>query len=122
MRGRPPGQTLKDAITLAFLRGMVQVCVNDPERVFDFTITRTVPISFVKVRFCPKVLDTIAMIAEDFKEDIRLLRFVTNDPTISLELWLRSRYGTWRFFRVNGESVIEINRQGNPMEAKPISS
>jgi hypothetical protein len=32
---------------------------------------------------------------------------------ISRELWLRSRHGTWRFFRVTADGLVEIGRDGN---------
>jgi hypothetical protein len=40
------------------------------------------------------------------------LRLVARDTAITAELWLRSKHGTWRFFLVTPNSLVEIDRDG----------
>jgi len=61
-------------------------------------------------------------IIRDYREDIRRLRFVCHDATVSLELWLRSRYGTWRFFRIENDNVFEIDREGRLLGTGPVQA
>ena len=60
-----------------------------------------------------EILATTQQIAEDFKEEIAQLRVIARDAAITAELWLRSKHGTWRFFLVTPNSLVEIDRVGN---------
>ncbi|MFA4848451.1 MAG: hypothetical protein WC626_01865, partial [Methanoregula sp.] len=40
------------------------------------------------------------------------------DDAISRELWLRSRHGTWRFFRLTSEYLVELGQDGHPLLGK----
>jgi len=120
MRGRPLRATLLDAITIAQRRGLVQRSMNSPDRLYDLTIVGIQPITFIKLRFAPEILAALSQIIRDYREDIRRLRFVCHDATVSLELWLRSRYGTWRFFRIENDNVFEIDREGRPLGTGPV--
>ena len=51
-------------------------------------------------------------LADDFKEEITRLRIIARDAAITAELWLRSKHGTWRFFLVTPNSLVEIDRKG----------
>lgn len=114
-RGPPALQTLRDAIPIAQIRGRVQMAERGPESLFDFTIAETKPVAFVRAKFTEHIRAMLAEIARDYDEDIRQLRLVTQDAAISCELWLRSRYGTWRFFRVTADAIVEIGRDGLPI-------
>jgi hypothetical protein len=89
-----------------------------PEALFDFMIARTKPVAFVRAKFSEHIRAMLSEIARDYQEDIRQLRSVTQDAAISCELWLRSRYGTWRFFRVTADALVEIGRDGKPIAVK----
>jgi hypothetical protein len=117
-RGPPALQTIRDAIPIAKIRGMVQMAEHGPGSLFDFTIAGTKPVAFVRAKFAEHILAALAEIARDFDEDIRQLRLVTQDTALSCELWLRSRYGTWRFFRVTAGAIVEIGRDGLPIGGK----
>jgi len=119
MKGRPPRRAITDAVYLAKLRGHVQKSENSPERLYDITITGVKPIAFIRVMFAPEILAALPKILQDFREAIRLLRLISRETTISLELWLRSKHGTWRFFRIVGDDIFEIDRDGKLLEAKP---
>ncbi|MDD1704412.1 MAG: hypothetical protein LUP97_04180 [Methanoregula sp.] len=120
MKGRPLRSTLDEALAIAQLRGIVQRTMNGPERLYDFAIVGTIPLAFVRLRFANRLLIDLAMIARLYREEIRRLRMVSRDQGNSLELWLRSRYGTWRFFRVDTGSISEIDRTGTILSMHPL--
>ena len=88
------------------------MALSGPERVFDIAIISKVPVTFARVMFAPEILATIQQLADDFKEEIAQLRIIARDAAITAELWLRSRHGTWRFFLVTPNSLVEIDRVG----------
>ncbi|WML67824.1 MAG: hypothetical protein METHP_01388 [Methanoregula sp. SKADARSKE-2] len=120
MKGRPLRSTLDEALAIAQLRGIVQRTMNGPERLYDFAIVGTIPLAFVRLRFANRLLIDLAMIARLYREEIRRLRMVSRDQGNSLELWLRSRYGTWLFFRVDTGSISEIDRTGTILSMHPL--
>ena len=117
-RGPRPFQTLRDAIPIARMRGTVQMAERGPEALFDFMIAQTKPVAVVSVKYTEYIRALLADIARDFDDEIRRLRSITQDAALSCELWLRSRYGTWRFFRVMPDALIEIGRDGQPLAGK----
>ena len=112
-RGPRPHRALAEAISIAKARGIVQLALGGPERVFDIAIISTVPVTFTRVMFAPEILATIQQLADDFKEEIAQLRIIARDAAITAELWLRSRHGTWRFFLITPSAMVEIDRGGN---------
>ena len=112
-RGPRPHRALAEAIPIAKARGIVQMALSGPERVFDIAIVSKVPVAFARVMFAPEILATIQQFADDFKEEIAQLRIIARDAAITAELWLRSKHGTWRFFLVMPNSLVEIDRGGN---------
>ena len=111
-RGPRPHRALGEAIPIAKARGIVQMTLSGPERIFDIAIISKVPVTFAQVMFAPAILATIQQLAEDFKEEIAQLRLVARDAAVTAELWLRSKHGTWRFFLVMPNSLVEIDREG----------
>jgi hypothetical protein len=114
-RGPSPRRALADAIPLAEKRGTVQHIPDGPEKLCDFVIWSAVPVAFVRVKRAERILASLPAIAQEFHEPITGLRLVASSVTISRELWPRSRHGTWRFFRVTGDGIIELGRDGEPL-------
>lgn len=114
-RGPRPHKAIAEAIPIAKARGVVQLSTSGPERVYDISIVSKIPINFARVMFAPEILATIQQIAEDFKEEISQLRIIARDAAVTAELWLRSKHGTWRFFLVTANSLVEIDRGGKPV-------
>jgi hypothetical protein len=116
-RGPRPYRALAEAIPIAKARGIVQLAMSGPERVFDIAIVSKVPVTFARVMFAPAILATTRQLAEDFKEEIAQLRIIARDAAITAELWIRSKHGTWRFFLVTPNSLVEIDREGKRLES-----
>ena len=91
--------------------------MSGPERIFDIAIISKVPVAFARVMFAPAILATIQQLAEEFKDEIAQLRLIAHDAAITAELWLRSKHGTWRFFLVTPNSLVEIDREGKRIES-----
>jgi hypothetical protein len=114
-RGPRPHRALAEAIPIAKARGIVQMALSGPERVFDIAIISKLPVTFARVMFAPEILATIQQLADDFKEEITQLRIIARDAAITAELWLRSKHGTWRFFLVTPSTLVEIDHGGKPL-------
>ena len=112
-RGPRPHRALAEAIPIARARGIVQLALSGPERIFDIAIISKIPVTFTRVMFAPEILATPRQLADDFNEEIAQLRIIARDKAITTELWLRSRNGTWRFFLVTPYALVEIDRGGN---------
>lgn len=107
-----PRRALPDALPLAHRRGKVQVAESGPENMYNFTIVSPDLVTFVRVKFIPRILVAPADILADFRDVIVRLRAIVQAGVISRELWLRSKHGTWRFFRVTADGIIEIDERG----------
>jgi len=107
-----PRRALPDGISLARLRGKVELTLHNREALYHFTIVAAGMVAFVRVRFAAQILATLPEIEAEFKKDLVRLRAIVQDAAISRELWLRSRHGTWRFFRVTADGLVEIGRDG----------
>lgn len=116
-RGPRPHRALTEAVPIAKARGIFQMALSGPERIFDLAIVSTVPVTFTRVMFAPKILATIYELSEEFKEEIGKLRLVARDAAVTVELWIRSRHGTWRFFLVRPSTLVEIDRVGKRLES-----
>ena len=111
-RGPRPHRALTEAVPIAKERGIAQFVMSGPERVFDIAIISKVPVTFARVMFAPAILATIQQLADDFKEEIAQLRIIARDMAITAELGLRSKHGTWRFFLVRPDTLVEIDCDG----------
>lgn len=114
-RGPRPRRAIAEAIAIAKARGIIQLAQSGRERIFDIAIVSKVPVAFARVMFAPEILAAIGELAGDFKEEIDQLRIIARNAAITAELWLRSRHGTWRFFRVRPDGLAEIGPDGQPL-------
>jgi hypothetical protein len=112
-RGPRPHRALAEAIPIAKARGIIQMTLSGPERIFDIALISKIPVTFTRVLFAPEILASIQQLGTDFKDEIAQLRIIARDAAITAELWFRSKHGTWRFFLVMPNSLVEIDRQGN---------
>lgn len=111
-RGPYPGRTLAAALPIAEIRGMVQRIRSARESLYDIVIATAVPVAFVRVKYADRIHLTLAETEEYYREAITGLRSIVSAENISRELWLRSRHGTWRFFRVMKTGLVELSRDG----------
>jgi hypothetical protein len=104
-------RALKDAIPIAKARGLIQLAMGGPERIYDISIVSKIPIVFATVMFAPKILASIPELVDYYRKDL------ARDAAVVIELWIRSRHGTWRFFQVTPSAIVEIDRDGKRLES-----
>jgi hypothetical protein len=117
-RGPPARRALAEAIPIASRRGTIQMVGRIPEKLFDFTIVSSIPVAFVCVSYCRQICTPVAEIWEIFQDKVLRLMMVAAHDAISRELWLRSCYGRWRFFRLSREGLVELGVDGHPLPGK----
>lgn len=110
-----PRRALPDALPIAHRRGKVQLAESGPDNMFNFTIVSPGLTTFVRVKFMPRILAAVEEILADFRDAIQRLRAIASGLQISRELWLRSKHGTWRFFRVTADGIFEIDDRGQAL-------
>ena len=91
--------------------------MGGPERIYDHSIVSKIPIIFAAVMFAPNILASIPELVDYYKKDLARLRVIVRDAAVVIELWIRSRHGTWRFFQVTPDTLVEIDREGKRLES-----
>jgi len=113
-RGRPPDQALKEAKAIARRQG--KLCENSRGRglLYDFSIHLAFLTIYVQVRRMKTVASTAEDILSACARDIARIRRVPATAVLITEFWVRSPVGTWRYFLVLDDLLVEI-----PAEAMP---
>jgi hypothetical protein len=119
MTGRGPRahRAIRDAIPIAKARGLIQLAIGGPERIYDLSIVSKIPIVFASIMFAPKILASVPELVEYYASDLARLRVIARDAAVVIELWIRSRHGTWRFFQVMPSALVEVDREGKRLES-----
>ena len=107
-----PHRAFEEAIPIAQARGLIQKAMSGPEQIFDIAIVSKIPYTFARIMFAPEILATIQDLAEYYEKEIARLRLIARDAAGTAELWLRSKHGSWRFFLVTPNALVEIDRDG----------
>ena len=124
-RGPPPVKGFDIAIPIALMRGRVMRFQQVPDYVCDFTITGNGIFALVRLMSATRLHASIAEIARNYSNAVSGLSTIPFGGPVSRELWLYSRYGTLRFFRVAEAGLIEIDGcgflfvNGKPVNALP---
>ena len=116
-RGPRPWKALDEAVPIAKARGIIQLTMSGPERIYDISIISKIPVTFSRVMFAPKILATVHELADYYRKEIAQLRLIARDAAVTAELWIRSKHGTWRFFLVTPDFLVEIDREGKRIES-----
>jgi hypothetical protein len=117
-RGPPSRRALAEAIPVAHQRGTIQITGHGQENLFDLTIVSAIPVAFIRVAYCAQIYAQIEEHAMVFQEKLIRLRQITGHEAVSRELWLRSRHGRWRFFRLMDDYLVELGRDGKLLAEK----
>jgi hypothetical protein len=111
------------AIPVALRRGRVMHFRSSPAYVSEFLFYGNGLLVLVSLRLARRLFHaTPARISEEYTDAIAGLCTVPCGGPVSRELWLYSRYGALRFFRVGEDgSLEEIDRDGVPfVDGKPV--
>ncbi len=69
--------------------------------------------------FASAILAIVNELADYYRKEIVQFRFIARDAAITVELWIRSKQGTWRFFLVTPARPAGIDRAGKLLVPGP---
>lgn len=124
-RGPEPVKGFDAAIPAALRRGRVIRFRSSPEYVGNFMVYGNGLVILVCLRLAVRLSRaTLAEIRADFASAIAGLCTIPGGGPVSRELWLYSRHGRLRFFRIGGNGGLEeIDREGLPfVDGKPVGT
>jgi hypothetical protein len=110
-----PAKAIREAIKNAAGRGTVMDRDLLRESRVEFILFSAVLTIFVRVRRTRSHITSPEDCAAEYRTDILRLRRVPLTGVIARELWLLSPWGTWQYFRVLDDKVIEIRGDGMPV-------
>jgi hypothetical protein len=108
------------ALPVALRRGNVMVFIPSLVNLGEFLITGSGHFVLVGIRFARKIRAALHEIEAEFVEAIADLRLAPRSGPVTCELWLYSRYGTLRHFRVNDDALVEVDLYGTALNSKKI--
>ncbi len=120
-RGLPSKKALAAAVPVAQARGQVIFLRQYPGTTCDFLISEPCGLTVVSVKRSLRIRASPGEIFRQFYETLTGIRSAEHPPGIAREFWLWSKYGTMRFFWIDGAVLIEIDRQGVPLNP-PVSA
>ena len=116
-RGRPPSKGMDIALPVAKARGRVIELVQNGDTLADFEIIIGGVVIFVSLCRADPFRCTPADIEAGSRVRIARLRSVPASAHIIRELWIYSKYGSLRLFRVEDTWLLEIGPDGMPLGA-----
>ncbi len=114
-KGRPATTGIDDAVVIARKRGCVMRIMHGLESLSDLVIRTAAYVAFVKTRRTDKITATIREIEHTYKDLIAELRLFPVSAEILRELWIYSKHGTYRFFRIGTAGLVEVGQDGMPV-------
>ena len=118
-RGRPPSRGMDIAMPVAKARGRVIELMQNGDTPGDFEIIVGGVVIFVSLCRADPFCCTPADIEAEKRVRIARLRWVPASAHILRELWIYSKYGSLRLFRVEDTWLLEIGPDGMPLGASP---
>jgi len=115
-RGPPPGKGLKEAKQIASRLG--ETCENSKGRgtLYDFSIHLSSFTIAVRVRGTKMIAITAEDLVAAYPRDIARIRRVPATPVFIREIWVRTSAGTWQYFLILRDRIVEIPSELPPPE------
>ena len=107
-RGPVSETALADALALAKKRGSVILIRPGRDSPCNFEIVSRRETVFVTVKMSRNIRGSVQDIEARYREEIFRLRMIFGSAHVRKELWIRSRYGRWRFFDVMDTGIAEV--------------
>ena len=101
---------------VAKARGTIMSFLQNRETLSDFMLIGNGHLVFVRVRKAKRIHEKREDIEREFQEPIMGLRSFPASSLILKELWTYSRYGIWRFFRIEDTGIVEICQDGTALK------
>jgi len=106
-RGPDSEKAIEWAAAIAAQQGDVYFFRKNRDRPCDFLIVNGSEIIVVATKRTRRLYRPVAELTAEYREAIEKLRAVPN-PAIELQLWLFSRKGRYRVFRVTAAGIGEL--------------
>jgi hypothetical protein len=113
-RGPAPAKGMDLAIPVAMMRGEVTLFRYSPTNQGDFMIAENGRLTVVRLRLAARKRWTADTAGAEYASTIAGFSGYPLGGPVSIELWLYSRYGTLRFFRIGAAGLAEIDCHGEP--------
>jgi len=107
-RGPASEKALEKALSFASQRGAVYFLQQGREVPADFEIVNNQGVTFISVKMSRCIHNPAPYFEYLYRETIAHLRAVPASVAVAGELWLVSRYGRCRFFRVQPSGLSEL--------------
>jgi hypothetical protein len=114
-RGRQPTKNRDAGVARAEARGTVMQFVPEAGMVCSFMIRGAGRIIFVRIKRAARLHCGVLELAADHDELIAGLRTLPGSGPVVRELWLYSKKGVWRYFRVTDSGIDETGPDGEPL-------
>ncbi|OPX62197.1 MULTISPECIES: hypothetical protein [unclassified Methanoregula] len=114
-KGPQPDRGFDAALPVAFARGHVEFFRRTRGGTADLMVSGSGIIAIIRIRYAPRLYLDLAEIEWEFADPIARLRLHPAGSPVSRELWLYSRYGVLRFFRVLDHGIVEIGTDGKEL-------
>ena len=114
-RGPQPLLALQEARALGSTRGIVWDTPQVKNECVDLTIFCAHAVIFVKIKRTRIHIGDIRDITVSCCREITHLRRIPPTPVVCCELWVRSQRGSWLYYRVCHDAVVEIRSDGTTM-------
>ena len=111
-RGRRPINAIDEAVEIAARRGSVEQVNGKRACAFDLIIIGPDRNVFVKVRRSRAPFTYALEVMNRYQREIASLHQVPLTSWTAREFWVRSPKGTWQFFLIKQDSVLEIRADG----------
>jgi hypothetical protein len=111
-RGKRSERALEAAVPVAMMRGEVMFLEQRPGTCFDLLASGPAGTSAIRVGLALRIHGSPTQIAQDHADAFARVSAAALSPGISREMWLWSPWGTMRYFRIEGEAIIELDRLG----------
>jgi hypothetical protein len=108
-RGRPPKKACKEACGSAAQRGVVLEAAGIMGILFDFILFVRQRVIFVRVKRSHSRISTPGELAILFSCEIAGLRKVPLTTVVSREIWVLLPWGTWQYFLIGDDRIVEIH-------------
>jgi hypothetical protein len=111
-KGRRPVNALDEAVKIAERRGSVETVSGRRNNAFDFIVIEKVRVVFVKVKRSQTTFTYPLEVLHKYPRELASLHRVRLTPATAREFWVRSPSGSWQYFLVRHDSVVEVRTDG----------
>jgi hypothetical protein len=114
-RGRPSLQAIDEAAVIAAKRGVVIEIKPLKKSPFDLYVIRPNDNVAIKVKRIRSHIQEPQEISVTFRYEIAEIRSVQLPPMVQREFWTLTPWGTWQFFLILDDWIVEISSNGDPL-------